>query len=120
MRRALRALSTVLIVAGALLLADAALTLLWQEPVSAVYGRIQHEGEVVHLVAHRVRDLSAALASVGNRHEPFSEAGGRGDEARLAGGNDPRERPPRAARARDIYLPDLHIDTLKVKARYFR
>jgi len=43
MRRALRALSTVLIVAGALLLADAALTLLWQEPVSAVYGRIQQD-----------------------------------------------------------------------------
>ena len=36
-RRGLRTLSTVLIVAGALLLADAALTLLWQEPVSALY-----------------------------------------------------------------------------------
>ena len=35
------ALSTVLIVAGALLLADAAATLLWQEPLSALYGRIQ-------------------------------------------------------------------------------
>ena len=41
MRRALRSLSTVLIVAGALLLADAAATLLWQEPLSAIYGRIQ-------------------------------------------------------------------------------
>jgi sortase A len=41
MRRALRTLSTVLIVAGALLLADAATTLLWQEPLSAIYGRIQ-------------------------------------------------------------------------------
>jgi sortase A len=40
-RRALRALSTTLIVAGLLLLADAAVTLLWQEPVSAVYTRIQ-------------------------------------------------------------------------------
>jgi sortase A len=36
-RRGLRALSTVLIVAGALLLADAGLTLLWQEPLSALY-----------------------------------------------------------------------------------
>ena len=36
-----RALSTVLIVAGVLLLADAAATLLWQEPLSAIYGRIQ-------------------------------------------------------------------------------
>jgi sortase A len=41
MRRVLRPLSSVLIVAGALLLADAVATLLWQEPVSALYGRIQ-------------------------------------------------------------------------------
>ena len=42
-RRVLRALSSVLIVAGALLLIDAATTLLWQEPVSAVYTRIQQD-----------------------------------------------------------------------------
>ena len=41
MRRALRALSSVLIVAGALLLADGALTLLWEEPVSSLYARFQ-------------------------------------------------------------------------------
>lgn len=35
--RPLRALSTVLIVAGVLMIVDAALTVLWQEPVSAVY-----------------------------------------------------------------------------------
>jgi sortase A len=40
-RRSLRALSTAMIVAGAILLADAGLTLLWQEPVSAVYAQIQ-------------------------------------------------------------------------------
>jgi sortase A len=40
-RSALRALSTVLIVSGTLLLADAGATLLWQEPVSAVYHRMQ-------------------------------------------------------------------------------
>ena len=39
-RRPLRALSTVLIIAGALMLADAALTVLWQEPVSGLYARI--------------------------------------------------------------------------------
>jgi sortase A len=42
-RRTLRALSTVMIVAGAVLLADAAVTLVWQEPVSAVYARIQQD-----------------------------------------------------------------------------
>jgi sortase A len=41
MRRALRALSTVLIAAGVLLLADGAVTLLWEEPLSSLYTRIQ-------------------------------------------------------------------------------
>jgi sortase A len=40
-RRALRALSTVLMVVGALLLIDAGVTLLWQEPFSALYARVQ-------------------------------------------------------------------------------
>jgi len=40
MRRSLRALSTVLILAGVLLLADAGLTLAWQEPISALYARM--------------------------------------------------------------------------------
>lgn len=40
MRRSVRALSTVLIVAGTLMLADAVATLVWQEPVSAVYAKI--------------------------------------------------------------------------------
>jgi sortase A len=43
MRRVLRALSTLLIVAGVLLLADAGATLLWQEPVSAVNTRVQQD-----------------------------------------------------------------------------
>jgi len=43
MRRALRALSTVLIVAGVLLLADGVLTLVWEEPVSSLYARVQQD-----------------------------------------------------------------------------
>jgi sortase A len=42
-RRALHALSSVLIVSGVLLLADAALTVLWQEPVSALYARLEQD-----------------------------------------------------------------------------
>jgi sortase A len=41
MRHALRALSTVLIISGAMLIADAGLTLVWQEPISAVYAKLQ-------------------------------------------------------------------------------
>jgi sortase A len=44
-RRALRALSTVLIVAGALALADGIATLVWQEPLTALYARVQ-QGEL--------------------------------------------------------------------------
>jgi sortase A len=43
-RRALRTLSTVLIISGVLMLTDAGLTLVWQEPVSAVYAKIVQGG----------------------------------------------------------------------------
>jgi len=42
-RRALRALSSVMIVVGVILLIDAAVTMLWQEPVSAVYAHFQQK-----------------------------------------------------------------------------
>ncbi|MCJ1901473.1 error-prone DNA polymerase [Paracoccus versutus] len=48
----------------------------------AVHGRIQREGEVVHLVAHRITGLSRDLASVGERDEAFPLLHGRGDEFR--------------------------------------
>ena len=41
MRRALRGLSSVLIATGVLLVLDAALTILWQEPVTAIYGKVR-------------------------------------------------------------------------------
>jgi len=85
----------------------------------AVRGRIQREGEVVHLVAQRFTDLSAELASVGDRDAPFPVPHGRGDQVTHAGGPDPRELPPKGLRARDIYIPDPHIDTIRVKTRDF-
>jgi error-prone DNA polymerase len=86
----------------------------------AVRGRIQREGDVVHLVAHRLTDLSADLATVGSLDAPFPLPHGRGDEVSHAGGGpDPRELPAKGLRARDIYSPDLHIDTIRVKSRNF-
>src|SRR3954451_24639548 len=41
MRRYVRPLSAVLVVVGALLVLDAVVTLVWQEPVSALYARLQ-------------------------------------------------------------------------------
>jgi sortase A len=42
-RRALHGLSSVLIVSGLLLLIDAGLTVTWQEPMSALYARLQQD-----------------------------------------------------------------------------
>ncbi|WP_196772394.1 hypothetical protein [Mesorhizobium loti] len=37
----------------------------------AVRGRIQGEGDIVHLIAQRITDFSADLASVGSRDAPL-------------------------------------------------
>jgi error-prone DNA polymerase len=86
----------------------------------AVRGRIQREGEVVHLVAKRFTDLSAELASVGERDAPFPVPHGRGDQVTHADGPDRRELPPRSFRARDLVDPYGHISEIKVKTRDFR
>jgi error-prone DNA polymerase len=87
----------------------------------AAYGRIQREGEVVHLVAHRLNDLSDALASVGHRDAAYPLPHGRGDPLRHGNpGLDPRRMPPMGLEAHGIPIPDLHIDTIKAKTRDFR
>ncbi|RUV41250.1 DNA polymerase-like protein [Mesorhizobium sp. M1A.T.Ca.IN.004.03.1.1] len=78
-----------------------------------VRGRIQREGEVVHLVAHELTDLSAELASVGNRETPFPLPHG---PHHGGSGIDPRGMP----NTRDIVDPYEHIDRIKVKTRDFR
>lgn len=87
----------------------------------AVRGRVQREGEVVHLVARHFTDLSVEFASVGGRETSFPLPHGRGDEARSGGsGPDPRELPPKAFRGRDLVDPHRHIDEIEVKTRDFR
>jgi error-prone DNA polymerase len=87
----------------------------------AVRGRIQREGEVVHLVVQRLTDLSNELASVGEMARPLQMRHGRGDEFHHGSSTpDPRDLPPKGLRTRDIYVRDLHIDTIKVKTRDFR
>jgi error-prone DNA polymerase len=84
----------------------------------AVKGRVQREGEVVHLIAHQITDLSSELANVGGR-DTLQMPASRADHARH-GGPDPRDLPSKAMRARNIYIPDLHINTIKVKSRNFQ
>jgi error-prone DNA polymerase len=61
----------------------------------AVHGRVQREGEVVHLIANQLTDMSAELASVGEREESFPLPHGRGDEFHHGGSPDARGLPPR-------------------------
>lgn len=92
-------------------------------------GRVQRDGEVVHLVVHRLTDLSADLASIGQRGMAFPLPHGRGDEfhhgapasdPRTPEVDAPREALPNKLKPRDIYIPDVHIDAVRVKTRDFR
>jgi error-prone DNA polymerase len=86
----------------------------------AVRGRIQREGEVVHLVAQRLTDLSADLASVGDRDIAFPLPHGRGDQVRNGcSARDPRDFPTRAPDG-SRYDPYGQADQIRVKTRDFR
>jgi len=65
--------------------------------------RIQREGDVVHVVAYKLIDLSAELASVGGREAPFPLPHGRGDEFHRG--------PP---------APDPRTPSISLKTRNFR
>lgn len=70
-----------------------------------INGRIQREGEVVHLVAHRLTDLSGELAIVSDRDASFPLPHGRSDEfPHGAPAPDPRGL-PKGPRPRDIVDP---------------
>jgi error-prone DNA polymerase len=84
----------------------------------ACRGRVQCASGVIHLIAEHLIDQTELLNSVGGR-KSFILPAGRGDQARHPGGPDPRENVP-TKKVRDIYIPDLQIDTLSVKARDFR
>lgn len=86
----------------------------------AINGRIQREGDVVHLIAQQLFDLSSHLSGLADREMEFKLTTGRGDEFAhgSVGGGDSRERAPPPA-PRDTFIRDLHIDRLKIKARNF-
>jgi len=57
----------------------------------AVRGRVQREGEVIHVLADKLDDLSPLLAGLGRVEDDFPLRSGRGDEAKHGGAPDPRE-----------------------------
>jgi error-prone DNA polymerase len=84
----------------------------------ACRGRVQREGDVIHVVVEHLTDLSRELRSVGARELPFPIERGRGDGATHPGSADSRDQVEAASwRARDIYVPEGHI---KVPTRDFR
>jgi sortase A len=108
MRRAVRALSTVLIIAGALLVADAGITFAWQEPVSALLARIQQDrlaGELEKLEARAPTPLQRrALARL--RREPQRVAFLARLARREAGEGDPFGR---------IEIPEVGLDQVVIQ-----
>jgi error-prone DNA polymerase len=58
----------------------------------ACRGKVQKEGEVIHVVADQMTDLSALLASIGQRDDAFPLERGRGDAVTHPNNSDPRER----------------------------
>jgi error-prone DNA polymerase len=92
----------------------------------ACQGRLQREGDVMHVVAQRLTDLSALLRSVGDREQDFPVPHARGDEAKHGGAPDPREGGGVGGRKiRDIYVPDfsaggISAGGIKVPTRDFR
>ena len=87
----------------------------------ACRGKLQREGEVIHVIAEHLTDLSELLRGVGERDEAFPMPHGRGDEARHGVTPDSREK--KIPTSRDIYVRDLRITPgkgIKVPTRDFR
>jgi error-prone DNA polymerase len=84
----------------------------------AVRGSVQREGEVVHVIAYELTDLTDLLRSVGDRDQVFPLPHGRGDQAKHTSGPDPHETLGR--QPRDILIPDLRLGSgIKVLSRDF-
>jgi error-prone DNA polymerase len=83
----------------------------------AVHGRIQSEGEVVHLVAHRLTDLSAELASIGDRD--IVTPASRGHDSQIEYGRGPRPNEILGHDPRDSDLLNHDLETIKFKMRDF-
>jgi error-prone DNA polymerase len=67
----------------------------------AMRGRLQKEGEVIHVICDRITDQGHMLRSIGRTD--FSVAPGRGDGATSGGGPDPRD--PHFPRGRTLASP---------------
>jgi error-prone DNA polymerase len=97
---------------------DAQRRLVLSATMMGVRGRVQREGDVIHVIVEQVLDFSDLLRRIGERDEALVVPTGRGDEVKHGGGTDQRDALGR--KPRDIYIPDLRIDSLQIKPRDFR
>ncbi len=88
----------------------------------ACRGKVQREGEVIHVIADHLTDLSGLLRSVGARDDAFPLQHGRGDQVTHGGGPDHRERKGIGDRPiRDLFDRDRRVGrSIKVPTRDFR
>ncbi|WP_206245722.1 error-prone DNA polymerase [Novosphingobium terrae] len=95
-----------------------------------VRGQVQREGDVIHVVAQRLDDLSSLLSTVGGRDDSALYPVARTHAVKNSSGPDHREPADKAlGRARELYDPDLCLGSgiipgqptegIKVKARNF-
>ncbi len=87
----------------------------------ACRGKLQRAGEVIHVIAEHLTDLSGLLRDVGQRDEAFPVPYGRGDEVRSGSPPDPRE--TKIAGSRDIHVRAFRNESgkgIKVPTRDFR
>ncbi len=123
MRRLIRDISSVLIISGLLLVIDAGVTLVWQEPITAVIGKIK-QGEInKRFLSFSTTPLSPidvhALVSLKTQEKRISYLARREEHqltsgAAMAGSRSPRSAPtstssreptPRASRRAPATIP---------------
>jgi error-prone DNA polymerase len=100
---------------------EAQRTLVLSASMIACRGKLQREGEVIHVIAEHLTDLSGLLRRVGERDEEFPTPHGRGDEARHGSAPDSREK--KIANSRDIHVRNFQPGPgkgIKVPTRDFR
>jgi error-prone DNA polymerase len=88
----------------------------------AMRGRLQKEGEVIHIICDRITDHDDMLRSIGQMD--FAVAPGRGDGANNGGGPDPRD-PTWAPRGRTLASPPFGTlveqdEILRIRSHDFR
>lgn len=84
-------------------------------------GRVQRDGEVIHVIADRLLDLTDMLKTIGDG-DMGAVPHSRGDEVRGGGsGPDPRTPKVPGLKPRDLYIQDHTAPAaIQVRSRDFR